>query len=61
MKANAPRDLLNRNFFACAPLRVFAEDITYLPTVSGFRYLNSIIDLYNGEIVAYRIGEHANA
>lgn len=61
MKDNAPKDLLHRNFFSCAPLKLFAEDITYLPTVSGFRYLNSIIDLYNGEIVAYRIGEHVNA
>ena len=61
MRDNAPRDLLHRHFFSCEPLRVLVEDITYLPTVSGFRYLNSILDLYNGEIVAYRIGEHVNA
>ena len=61
MRNNAPKDLLHRQFFSCAPLSFFVEDITYLPTVSGFRYLNSIVDLYNGEIVAYRIGEHINA
>ncbi len=61
MRDNAPKDLLNRHFFSCAPLKVLVEDITYLPTVSGFRYLNSIVDLFNGEIVAYRIGEHVNA
>lgn len=61
MRDNAPRDLLNRNFHSCEPMRILVEDITYLPTISGFRYLNSIVDLYNGEIVAYRISEHVNA
>ncbi|MGN1189842.1 MAG: IS3 family transposase [Candidatus Ornithospirochaeta sp.] len=61
MRDNAPKDLIHRNFYSCAPLRVLVEDITYLPTISGFRYLNSIVDLYNGEIVAYRISEHVDA
>ena len=61
MRDNAPRDLLHRNFYSCEPLKVLVEDITYLPTVSGFRYLNSIVDLFNGEIVAYRISDHVNA
>lgn len=61
MRDNAPKDLLHRNFYSCEPLKVLVEDITYLPTVSGFRYLNSIVDLFNVEIVAYRISEHVNA
>lgn len=32
-------------------------DITYLPFGQSMLYLSSIMDLYNGEIVAYTIGE----
>ena len=32
-------------------------DITYLPTKNGFLYLSAVQDLYNNEIVAWKISE----
>lgn len=54
-------NLLNRNFKARKPGIKFCIDISYLEVVKprkDFLYLCAIKDLYNNEIVAYRIGEH---
>ncbi len=48
---------LNRNFQASQPLEKLTTDITYLYFGDCRLYLSSIMDLYNGEIVAYSIGE----
>ncbi|UXR78211.1 IS3 family transposase [Staphylococcus sp. IVB6227] len=48
---------LNGNFRANQPLQVLTTDITYLPFGNSMLYLSSIIDLYNGEIVAYKISD----
>ncbi|EAC7771550.1 IS3-like element ISLmo1 family transposase, partial [Listeria monocytogenes] len=48
---------LNRNFQASQPLEKLTTDITYLYFGDYRLYLSSIMDLYNGEIVAYSIGE----
>lgn len=48
---------LNRQFSSEAPLKKLVTDITYLPFGQKQLYLSSIMDLYNGEIVAYTIGE----
>ena len=37
---------------------MFVQDITYLPCLEGTLCLNSIEDLYNGEIVAWKISRH---
>lgn len=50
-------NLLNRHFEATVPLQKLVTDITYLPFVQKQLYLSSIQDLYNGEIVAYPIGD----
>lgn len=50
-------NLLNRNFEATAPLQKLVIDITYLPFGQKQLYLSSIQDLYNGEIIAYSIGD----
>ena len=55
MKANVPPDLIKRMFFALRPREKMLEDITYLPGLERTMYLNTIEDLYNGEILAYRI------
>jgi len=49
--------LLKRNFHAEKPLQKLVTDITYLPFGSKMLYLSSIMDLYNGEIIAYSIGD----
>lgn len=48
---------LKREFFATKPLERLVTDITYLPFGGKVLYLSSILDLFNGEIVAYTIGE----
>ena len=61
MKASVPPDLIRREFFALEPRRRMVEDITYLPGLEGTMYLNTIEDLYNGEILAYCISSSPNA
>ena len=61
MKDNVPADLIKREFFAFAPKRRMLEDITYLPGLEKTIYLNTIMDLYNGEILAYCISDSPNA
>lgn len=61
MKANVPPDLIRREFFALEPRKRMLEDITYLPGLEKTMYLNTIEDLYNGEILAYCISASPNA
>ena len=44
-------DLLNRNFTASAPNRVWVTDFTYVPVYTGFVYVALVIDLYSRAIV----------
>lgn len=47
---------LDRDFYSNAPKQKLVTDITYLPFGTSMQYLSSIMDLYNGEIIAYSIG-----
>lgn len=49
--------LLQRQFTADRPLQKLVTDITYLPYGNNMMYLSSILDLYNGEVVAHSIGD----
>ena len=51
-------DLIRRDFSAMEPGKRFVGDITYLPSLEGTMYLNSIVDLYKSEIVAWGISDH---
>lgn len=53
-------NLLQRNFSAKRPLEVLVTDITYLPFGNTMLYLSSIMDVYNGEIIAYSIDSQQN-
>lgn len=55
--APAP-DLIGRDFTAPKPGLRLVGDITYLPTLEGWLYLATTIDLYNREIVGYAMAEH---
>ncbi|MFS0823805.1 IS3 family transposase [Bacillus sp. 1P02SD] len=46
---------LERDFKASKPNEKWVTDITYLPFGQSMMYLSSIMDLYNNEIIAYRI------
>lgn len=53
-------NILDRNFKADKPLEKLATDITYLPWGENQLYLSSIMDLYDGQIIAYTIGKVQN-
>ena len=48
-------NLLNREFQATRPHEKWVTDITYLPFGSSFLYLSTIYDLYNNEVIAYKL------
>nr|WP_082866940.1 IS3 family transposase [Paenibacillus elgii] len=48
-------NVLNREFQATRPLEKWVTDITYLPMGQSFMYLSTIYDLYNNEVIAYKI------
>jgi putative transposase len=46
-------DLVERNFTAAEPDRLWVADITYIPTWSGFLYLAVVLDAYSRRIVGW--------
>ncbi len=53
--ADRPADLVDRQFGATAPNRLWLADITYVPTWSGFVYAAFVIDAYSRFIVGWRV------
>ncbi len=50
--AAAP-DLVNRDFSANAPNKLWVADITYVPTWEGFLYLAVVLDVWSRKIVGW--------
>jgi putative transposase len=46
-------DLVERNFTAVAPDRLWVADITYIPTWAGFLYLAVVLDAFSRRIVGW--------
>src|SRR6266852_5176054 len=46
-------DLVERNFVAAAPNRLWVADITYIPTWAGFLYLAVVLDAFSRRIVGW--------
>lgn len=46
-------NLLKRQFHVAKPNRVWAGDITYIPTRNGWLYLAAVMDLYSRKIVGW--------
>ena len=46
-------DLVERNFSAPAPNRLWVADITYIPTWAGFLYLAVVLDAFSRRIVGW--------
>src|SRR3984957_16944628 len=46
-------NLLERNFIAAAPNRIWLADITYVETDQGWLYLATVMDLYSRKIVGW--------
>jgi len=51
-------NLLNRNFSAAAPNRIWLTDITYVETDQGWLYLATVMDLYSRRIVGWAMDDH---
>jgi putative transposase len=56
-QAAAP-DLVNRNFAAEEPDRLWVADITYVRSGAGFLYLAFILDAYSRKIVGWSMATH---
>jgi putative transposase len=50
-----PPDLVDRQFAAAAPNRLWVADLTYVPVWSGFAYTALIIDVFSRRIVGWRV------
>src|SRR6266702_3527372 len=51
-------NLLDRNFTAAAPNRIWLADITYIETDQGWLYLAAVMDLYSRRIVGWAMDDH---
>ncbi|WP_331731142.1 IS3 family transposase (plasmid) [Kitasatospora sp. NBC_00070] len=58
--APAP-DLVGRDFTAARPGTKLVGDITYLPTIEGWWYLATVIDLATREVIGYAMADHHRA
>ncbi|WP_282838267.1 IS3 family transposase, partial [Microbacterium flavum] len=56
----APRhpDLVNREFTATAPNRLWVTDLTFVPTWAGVAYVCFIIDAFSRMVVGWRCASH---
>lgn len=52
------QDLVNREFAASAPNRLWVADITYLRTWEGWLYLVAVQDLFSRRIVGWSMADH---
>jgi putative transposase len=51
-------DLVNREFTASAPDRLWVGDITYVPTLVGFLYLAVVLDVWSRKVVGWAMADH---
>ena len=54
-QATRPADLVERDFRAPAPNRLWVADLTYVATWQGFCYVAFIIDVFSRMIVGWRV------
>jgi len=55
------RDLVDRNFHADEPNRLWVADITYVPTWTGFLYLAVVLDAFSRRIVGWAMSHDLKA
>lgn len=53
-------NILDRDFTATKPNQKWVTDITYVLTQQGWAYLSTIKDLFDGFIVAHKLGKHCS-
>ena len=60
-KAAPAPDLVGRDFTADRPGMKLVGDITYLPTVEGWWFLATVLDLATREVIGYAMADHHRA
>jgi len=60
-KAAPSPDLVGRDFTAAEPGTKLVSDITYLPTLAGWWYLATVLDLATREVIGYAMADHHRA
>jgi len=55
--APAP-DLVNRKFTATAPDQLWVADVTYVPTVEGWLYLATVVDVFSRRVLGWSMDAH---
>ena len=56
--AGSAPDLVDRNFTASGPDRLWVADITYIPTWAGFLYLAVVLDAWSRRVVGWAMATH---
>ena len=56
--ADRPLDLVDRQFKAVAPNRLWVADFTYVPTWSGVVYVAFVLDVFNHELVGWKAAKN---
>jgi putative transposase len=51
-------DLIERDFTALGPNRLWVADITYIPTWAGFLYLAVVLDVWSRRVVGWSMALH---
>lgn len=54
-------NLLDRDFTAVRPGEKYVTDITFIPYPNGMAYLSPIMDLFNAEVVEYKLSRSQDA
>jgi putative transposase len=57
-QAKPAGDLVQRNFTADAPDRLWVADISYIPTWTGFLYLAVVLDVFTRRVVGWAMATH---
>ena len=57
-RARAAPDLVERDFTADAPDRLWVADITYTPTWAGFLFLAVVLDAFSRRVVGWSMANH---
>ncbi len=53
--SHRPSDLVDRNFTAPAPNRLWVADLTYVKTYAGFVYVAFVIDAFSRFVVGWQV------
>lgn len=51
-------DLVERNFTANAPDKLWVADITYVPTLTGFLFVAIVLDVFSRRVVGWAMAGH---